>query len=65
MCKSQNLDLFLRIYFNLKQEKAVEMWNVRPIYAKMRYLNLQKELLAGEAPHLEITEHVDKTMEEK
>ena len=36
----------------IKQEKTVEMWNVRAIYAIMRYLNLQKEFLAGEAPHL-------------
>ena len=34
-------------------EKAVEMWKVRPVYAIMMYLNAQKERLAGEAPHLE------------
>ena len=34
-------------------EKAVEMWKVRPIYAIMRYRNLQQELWARETPHLE------------
>ena len=29
------------------------MWKVRPVYAVMMYLNVQDELLAAEAPHLE------------
>ena len=29
------------------------MWKVRPVYAVMMYLNVQEELLAAEAPHLE------------
>ena len=29
------------------------MWKVRPVYAVMMHLNIQKPLLAGETPHLE------------
>ena len=31
----------------------LEMWKVRPVYAVMMHLNIQKPLLAGETPHLE------------
>ena len=31
----------------------LEMWKVRPVYAVMMHLNIQKPLLAGETPHFE------------
>ena len=31
----------------------LEMWEVRPVYAVMMHLNIQKPLLAGETLHLE------------